>query len=159
MNDHISDPDATRISHMVYELVQPLTELLMERAGLVGNGHHTAQAAMEVARAWLAGDAGVLGQWKMRWINRAEELWRRESKALGAPKHWDWTQKNGRSNSSDMSEWLEERIARLIADSAHDLIGGRGPRSVAELIVGHLAHEWEFIPTKSLDELKRTEGT
>jgi hypothetical protein len=59
----------------------------------------------------------------------------------------DWTAQDGRSNSSPEFNRLTEEVARLIRDSAHDLIAGRADR-VAELIMAQLAHKHGLAPRK-----------
>jgi dihydroneopterin aldolase len=59
----------------------------------------------------------------------------------------DWTidPETHRSNSSPEYLRLVEHVARLIRNSAHDLIGGRA-ESVARLIMAQLAHVHGLAP-------------
>jgi hypothetical protein len=59
--------------------------------------------------------------------------------------HYDWTAKDGRSNSSDKFQELTQEVARIIRNSAFDLIAGRS-ETVAGLIMAQLAHNYEVGP-------------
>ena len=63
------------------------------------------------------------------------------------PKHYDWTKKNGRSNSSDNYLELVDVVDELIKDSAHALIRGES-HFVAGLIMAQLVHKYHLIPSK-----------
>jgi ABC-type phosphate transport system ATPase subunit len=61
----------------------------------------------------------------------------------------DWTvdHQSGRANSSEAYIELVEAVADLLDNSASQLMSGQpGRRSVARLIVSHLAHKHGMVP-------------
>jgi len=58
----------------------------------------------------------------------------------------DWTEKDGKSNSSDKYFEAVSAVNQLIQDSAHKLIGGYS-HDVARLIVSQLAHKHNLSPS------------
>jgi len=56
-----------------------------------------------------------------------------------------WTQDRGRCNTSEEFRFLSEKVARLIRDSAFDLIEGRVD-AVGHLIMANLAHKYGLQP-------------
>lgn len=57
----------------------------------------------------------------------------------------DWTEKDGRSNSSDLYVELSNEIGQIIRDSAHSLLAGQS-NDVGRLILSRLAHTHGFAP-------------
>lgn len=64
-------------------------------------------------------------------------------------KHEDWTMYRGKTNCSPQFVGLANEIARIIRDSAHDLIAGR-TQSVASFILAQLAHRYGLVPVNKL---------
>lgn len=76
-------------------------------------------------------------------------------------KEKDWTEnpRTHRSNSSPMFNFLEDKITELINDSAFDLVRGEeGHRTVARLILAHLAHKFGMKPSLSLKGMEAAGG-
>lgn len=63
----------------------------------------------------------------------------------------DWTERDGRSNSSELFHHLTREVASLIRDSAHDLINGNVD-SVARMIVAQMAHVHKLGPMEEEPE-------
>ena len=61
--------------------------------------------------------------------------------------HYDWTAKNGKSNSSDEYLRLVAEVERLIRDDAHMLISGKADKT-AGLIMAQLAHKHGLAPLR-----------
>lgn len=78
------------------------------------------------------------GDWELAWFQVVEQQ-------SGTEGDWTVDQETGRSNSSAAFNAAVDAVARLIRNSAHDLIGGR-VESVATLIVAQLAHIHGFAP-------------
>jgi hypothetical protein len=57
----------------------------------------------------------------------------------------NWTERDGRSNASELFQKLAGEVARLLRGSAHDLINGNAD-SVARLVVAQLAHVHKLGP-------------
>jgi thioester reductase-like protein len=68
----------------------------------------------------------------------------------------DWTEKDGRTNTSDLFNRMVEVVTQLILESGSTLIAG-GVQSVARTIVAKLAHVYGLVPHDSDLEFEMVE--
>jgi hypothetical protein len=69
----------------------------------------------------------------------------------------DWTAKDGRSNSSELYNFLSAEVGQLIRDSAADLIAGRC-ELVGGLIMARLAHQYGLVPPLDSETIRTISG-